>query len=253
MINKKYLKILRSKRNLILNNFIYDEIATRIIDSLDLLKVDFKNILEIGINENKIYNYLNNRFNNLKFTRNDISILNISNLKNCELIEEDLDNFKFEKEKYDLIYSNFYSHLSNNYTEFLYKISNSLKSNSFFIASIPDVNNIYQLINAMFKADNLLYGGVYQRVNPTHKIDKILDLFKKLNFYSPSIHSDEIQIEYSNFSKLLLEVKSMNLSYCYTDKRNKFENKNYFKTVEKNFKKNYNLNVKFNIIAGWKK
>ena len=76
MINKKYLKILRSKRNLILNNFIYDEIATRIIDSLDLLKVDFKNILEIGINENKIYNYLNNRFNNLKFTRNDISILN---------------------------------------------------------------------------------------------------------------------------------------------------------------------------------
>ena len=122
-----------------------------------------------------------------------------------------------------------------------------------FIASIPDVNNIYQLINAMFKADNLIYGGVYQRVNPTHRIDKILDLFKKLNFYSPSIYSDEIQIEYSNFSKLLLEVKSMNLSYCYTDKRNKFENKNYFKTVEKNFKKNYNLNIKFNIIAGWKK
>ena len=99
MINKKYLKILRSKRNLILNNFIYDEIATRIIDSLDLLKVDFKNILEIGINENKIYNYLNNRFNNLKFTRNDIATLNISNIKNCELIEEDLDNFIFGKEK----------------------------------------------------------------------------------------------------------------------------------------------------------
>ena len=191
---------------------------------------------------------------NLKNLKNIETICaDISNTKNCELIEEDLDNFIFEKEKYDLIYSNFYSHLSNNYTEFLYKISNSLKSNSFFIASIPDVNNIYQLINAMFKADNLLYGGVYQRVNPTHKIDKILDLFKKLNFYSPSIYSDEIQIEYSNFSKLLLEVKSMNLSYCYTDKRNKFENKNYFKTVEKNFKNNYNLNIKFNIIAGWKK
>ena len=258
MINIKYLKILRSKRNLRYKNFIYDEIGKRIIDSLDLLKIDFKDILEIGINDNKIYNYLNNRFINARFTRNDISISNIYNTKNFELIEEDLDNYIFDKKKFDLIYSNFYSHLTNNYKDFLYKINNSLKSNSFFIATIPDVNNIYQLINSMFRTDNMLYGGVYQRINPAHSVDEILEFFKKLNFYSPSIHSDEIKIEYSKFSNLLLDIKSMNLSYCYTDKKNKFEKKNYFKAVEKDFKKNYfdksyNLNIKFNIISGWKK
>ena len=41
---------------------------------------------------------------------------------------------------------------------------------------------MYQLINSMYETDNILYGGVYQRVNPTHKIDKILDILKNLNF-----------------------------------------------------------------------
>ena len=258
MINIKYLKILRSKRNLRYKNFIYDEIGKRIIDSLDLLKIDFKDILEIGINDNKIYNYLNNRFINARFTRNDISISNIYGTNNFELIEGDIDNYIFAKEKYDLVYSNFYSHLTNNYKDFLYKISNSLKSNSLFIATLPDVNNIYQLINSMFRADNILYGGVFQRINPTHKIDEILELFKNLNFDSPSIYSDEIQIQYSEFGNLLLDVKNMNLSYCYIDKKSKFEKKNYFKVVEEEFKKNYfdksfDLNIKFNVISGWKK
>ena len=50
----------------------------------------------------------------------------------------------------------------------------------------------------------------------------------------------------------------MSLSYCYTDKKKKFENKNYFKTLERNYRKdffngNYILNIKLNIISAWKK
>ena len=45
MINKKYLKLLRSKDRKYGENFIYNAISKDIIDSLDILKVPFKNIL----------------------------------------------------------------------------------------------------------------------------------------------------------------------------------------------------------------
>ena len=45
MINKKYLKLLRSKDRKYGENFIYNEISKNIIDSLDILKVPFKNII----------------------------------------------------------------------------------------------------------------------------------------------------------------------------------------------------------------
>ena len=42
MINKKYLKLLRSKDRKYGENFIYNEISKNIIDSLDILKVHFR-------------------------------------------------------------------------------------------------------------------------------------------------------------------------------------------------------------------
>ena len=53
MINKNYIKLLRKKNENNSNFFIYEIISKRIIDSLDLIKVGFSNICEIGINENK--------------------------------------------------------------------------------------------------------------------------------------------------------------------------------------------------------
>ena len=59
MINKKYLKLLRTKDRKYGENFIYNEISKSIIDSLDILKVPFNNILELGINDKLIIKYLN--------------------------------------------------------------------------------------------------------------------------------------------------------------------------------------------------
>ena len=46
MINKKYLaKLLRSQHRFDENNFIYKIISHRIIDSIDLLKLNIENVL----------------------------------------------------------------------------------------------------------------------------------------------------------------------------------------------------------------
>ena len=112
MINKKYLKLIRSKGWSEKNNFIYNLISTRIIDSIDLLNISSTEILEIGINENKTIKYLQNRFNNSNLTRADICNTNFTKATKMNYLNIDLSELKLKNNYYDLVYSNFFLHLS---------------------------------------------------------------------------------------------------------------------------------------------
>ncbi len=114
MINKKYLKLLRTKDRKYGENFIYNEISKNIIDSLDILKVPFNNILELGINDKLIINYLKERFPSCSITSADIDISLFSKKTDQKFIEIDLDNLQFGDNKFDLIFINIFSFFFNN-------------------------------------------------------------------------------------------------------------------------------------------
>ena len=77
-----------------------------------------------------------------------------------------------------------------------------------------------------------------QRINPILYTNDIFKLLKLNNFDAPLINTNNFTIEYSFFSKLLDDVRSLNLSYAGNDKRSNFENKKYFIHLEEQFKKN---------------
>ncbi len=258
MINKKYLKLLRSKDRKYGENFIYNEISKNIVDSLDILKVPFENILQLGINDNLVINYLKKKFPSCSITSADIDLSLFNQKTDEKLIEIDLDNLQIKDKKFDLIFSNFFCHLTSNFEKLIKNIFQILNHNGFFIATIPCNDNIYQLVNSMYETDNTLYGGIHQRINPSLDTNEIFKLLKLYNFDAPLINTNNFNIEYSVFKKLLDDVRSLNLSYTGNDKRNYFENKIYFIHLEKQFKKNYyqenfNLDINFNTICAWKK
>ena len=143
MINKKYLKLLRSKDRKYQENFIYNEISKNIIDSLDILKVPFNNILELGINDKLIINYLKKRFPSCSIKSADIDLSLFSKNTDQKFIEIDLDNLQFGDNKFDLIFSNFFIQLASNFEKLIEKIFQNLNSNGLFIATIPNAKNIY--------------------------------------------------------------------------------------------------------------
>ena len=258
MINKKYLKLLRSKDRKYGKNFIYNEIAKNIIDSLDILKVPFNNILQLGINDNLVINFLKEKFPSCSITSADIDLSSFIEKEDQNLIEVDLDSLQLKDKKFDLIFSNFFCQLTSNFEKLIENIFQKLNSNGFFIATIPSTENMYQLLNSMYETDNILYGGMYQRVNPILDTNDIFKLLKVYNFDAPLINNNNFTIEYSVFKKLLDDVRFLNLPYAGKDKKNNFENKKYFIHLEKQFKKkyykdNFNLDINFNTICAWKK
>ena len=259
MINKNYLKKIRSRDKYIVENFIYEKIAKTIIDSLDLITVKFDNILELGVNDYSVYEFLHSKNRLCNYSHNDISKERMRVNHKKKFLEFDLDDWKLNENNYDLIFSNMYINLFDNIDNILKNIQSSLKKNGFLIFAIPDKNNIKQLLNSLIQTDLDLYQGVFQRINPTIEIDDILLILKKLNFDIPIINTDKITIEYNKFDKLLNDIRSMCLTYCHKDKKLNFEKKNYFIKLEQNFKREYYLNGSFNLdlqinfISAWKK
>ena len=257
-INKNYHKLIRDRLFNFENMFIYKQIAKRIIDSIEILSLPFNNILEIGINDNEILSFLKKKHVNSSIIRSDISNSKFENHTSDKYKIMDLDNWDFKTETFDMIYSNFFIHLSNDFEKLLKNIFSSLKPNGFFIATMPGPLNLYQLKNSMIKTDIDLYGGAYQRFNHNISVEEIFNKLKKENFSIPVIDVDKIFVEYSSFQNLLKDIRVMKLGNIYKNKKNNFEKKKYFKKVEKNYSDDYFINSSFPveieilIVSGWK-
>ena len=256
MINKKYLKNLRCKVINNKNNFIFDLYNERIEDSLDVISIKFKKILILGDQGTKIYRYIQNRYQEAQVKVYDIkhqpSKLDLGIIKMSTI---DLDFWIPQENDFDLIISNFYLNICEDFNKILSKIMKSLLPNGFFIATLPSPENFTLLRSAMMKTDMQLYGGAYNRFNRTPELHTIIDLLKKNNFKIPLVDFEIINLTYDQFSNLLNDVRSMNLSYYQNDKKNTFEKKLYFSILEKNFDQksnNFNLVSNFYIISGWK-
>ncbi len=257
MINKKYLKNLRSKEINKKNEFIYDLYNERIIDSLKIITLEFKNILILGDQGSKILNYINKRFKDSKITICDFKDasykLKSAYIKRANI---DLDLWNPENNKFDLIVSNFFLNISESLDKVLSKILNSLMPNGFLLATLPSPENFDFLKLAMIQTDIEVYGGAYNRFNRTTDLKIIIDILRKNNFKIPIVDSEEIHLEYKEFKNLLEDVRSMKLSYYYLDKKNTFEKKIYFTKLENNYPrneyKNFKLSSSFYTISAWK-
>ena len=72
MINKKYLKNLISKEINDKNDFIFDLCNERIIDSLEIIKLNFKKILILGDHGTKLRKFINQKYINTSVTLYDL-------------------------------------------------------------------------------------------------------------------------------------------------------------------------------------
>lgn len=259
IINKEFHILQRQKLLKDNEKFVYNKLSKNIIYSLENINLSVKDCLEIGVSSKKIYQYIQLRFPKINYTVMDISkkILE-KNINNRKLILLDHDQWDLKLKKFDLIISNFYLHITNNFDLLLKNINNSLNSNGFFIASIPSNNCFNEIKKCMIQADIKIYGGAYRRFIESFSIEKITEILKKNNYKIPVIEVENLEFRYKNFSSLLKDIRYLANSNIYYDRKKTFEKKTYFKTVEEIFWKQHSknnlllLHLEIFYITGWK-
>ena len=226
LINKKFHALQRDKITRDPEKFIYNEIGNRILNSLEGIKLSIENCLEIGPSSNKIYNEILLKFDQVDYSNIDISkkILEKDFNKNQSTLI-DHDKWELNNKKFDLIISNFYLHLTNNFNLLLKNINHSLSNKGFFIATVPGINCFHELKNSMMQADIEIYGGMYRRFTELFSVENISSLLKKNNYKTPVIELDTLELRYKKFSSLLGDIRFLGNSNIYEDRKKIFEKK----------------------------
>lgn len=258
IINKEYHALQRNKLFKDEDKYILGVLGENIANSLENINFSIKNCLEIGISTKKIQNFILSKYPKVEYLYADLSekLLN-NNFKNKK-IYLDHDQWNIDKNKFDIIVSNFYIHLTNNFDLLIKNIHESLTNNGFLICTLPTNKTFYELKECMIKADLEIYGGAYQRFVSGLNIEKISNILKKNNYKIPVISKDITEIRYTKFSSMLKDIRYLGSSNIYKNRKQTFESKNYFKKVEELYWKNYSydnkLILKFEIInlTAWK-
>lgn len=243
LINKKFHILQRNKTLKDKEKFIYNEIAKRITNSLEGINLSLHNCFEIGYSSNTISEYVKSRFNEVSYTIGDISkdVLKTINDDHNKIIL-DHDNWTLNKNKFDIIISNFYLNNTNNFDNIVKNISTILNKNGFLIFTLPGKNCFQELKNSMIYADIELYNGAYRRFMDNLSINLINKSLKKHGLKMPVIDVDTIQLKYKKFSNLLEDIRYLGNSYMFFDKKKIFENKNYFNKIEEIYWKRFSNN-----------
>ena len=172
-------------------NFLYLEIANIILENIELQNRAFDTVFEI----NKKTNFFqeNLRYKSFEFCTFE------------EILDE--ENIDFPLQKYDLIISNSDLHFINNVPQFLLKINLALKPHGFFIASFYGDENLPELHQAIYQAENEIYGGISARMPPTIDIKSSAQVLSQVGFKNPVADLEKIVVEYDNLYKLLRDLK----------------------------------------------
>lgn len=217
------LNIARAEKDFANHNFLYIEVANRILENLEFLNREFENVLEIGAKGD----YLNSKIKAKKVT-------NI----------EDVESLPFAENSFDLIISNLNFHFINQIPQFLLDVKKSLKPGGVFIASFFGEENLSELNHVLYEVENEIYGGISPRMPPTIDVKTSAHLLQKGGFANPVSDLEKIIVEYSNPHQLLKDLKIMGQGNILVKRNRKFFTKNFLNKILQKYRELYLLENK---------
>ncbi len=215
---------------------------------------EFESVLEIGARSG----WLGKKLNAKNIIQTDLAI----NF-HPDLVMDD-ENLCFKEQSFDLIISNLNLHFINDIPRNLVAIKKIMKPGGLFIASFFGEENLKELKEAFFQAEQEFYGGISPRIAPNIDIKTAGMLLQKAGFIDVVAEKHRFEVEYSHPKKLFDDLRNMGEANILNDRSRKFMTKNFLFNLTNLYQKLYcrdnnqyqpNSLATFEIIilTGWKK
>ena len=223
------------------HNFLYHEISDILFENIEDQNLQFKNALEISAQDEYLANLVLNSKKVQKLTQSFLFQSQNENYEIDKLIADD-EFLPFKPEIFDLVLSNLNLHHVNIVPQFLLDVKKILQKEGIFIASFFGENNLLDLKQAVFDAENSVFGQVSPRFIPVIDVKNAAMLLQKAGFSNPVASLEVIEVEYKNPLKLLEDIKFMGQGNILLKKDKKFANRKFLDEILKNY-------VKINLCA----
>lgn len=237
-------------------NFLYVEVANKIVESLEFINRDFDAVLEIGARDGYLSKQIVEKKKVKTIVQTEICDFAV-NERNRTIADDEL--LPFKEESFDLIVSCLNFHHINMIPQFLLQVKSLLKPNGIFIVSFFGEENLSELAHVIFETESEIYGGISPRMSPTIEVKTAAHLIQKAGFNSPISDFEKIEVNYKDPMNLLRDLKMMGQGNVMVKRSRKFFTKGFLKKSLENYGQRYGeadggVKAVFEVVTatGWK-
>lgn len=203
------------------NDFLFMEVADRLVDRLKDVKRDFGLGVDLGCHGGEVAEFLGNSGKVKTLIQSDFSknMSRLAALNGRPTITADEEFLPFANAQLDLVISNLSLHWVNDLPGAFTQIAKALKPDGFFLAAMIGGESLFELRSALIEAEAEVEGGLSQRISPFVEMQDAGGLLQRAGFALPVVDQDEITVSYENPLKLMADLRAMGESNANKDRR----------------------------------
>jgi len=189
-------------------DFLYREVAERLIDRLDLVNRDFAAILDLGAREGALARLLAGRKGPSLLVAAEPSASLLAAAP-APRVCADPELIPFADAGFDLVTSCLALHWCADLPGALIQIRRALKPDGLLLAALFGGGTLVELRTALFEAELAEEGGVSPRVSPTVDPADAPSLLQRAGFAMPVADSETITVTYPDILALMRDLRGM--------------------------------------------
>tara|TARA_R110002124_G_scaffold64985_2_gene177930 strand:+ start:747692 stop:748573 length:882 start_codon:yes stop_codon:yes gene_type:complete len=194
-------------------DFLIKATVKSLIDRLSIITPKFKTVAIYGarINEDDLDAII------AALNAETIFVLDVSehmlarHSKNPQihLVQSDSEWLPFANQALDAVIAVFEHHSLNDLPGALIQARRALRPDGLFMAALPGGDTLYELREAMTKAEIQIYDGLSPHIFPFADKQQYGALVQRAGFALPVVDSEYYQVSYTSIYKLFADIKSM--------------------------------------------
>lgn len=209
---------------------LHREIARRLLERLDEIKLSFLNPLILGHRPHDLVSEIEKQktlpFNQLIIQ--EPALIPPIFIPNHQVIHADYEDFQWEGNQFDLILSNLILHWVDALPQLLQKMQSSLKPNGLLLASMIGGRSLSNLRQALIMAENELSNKVSPRISPMVDVPDAGRLLQYAGFALPMVDKDILRLPFKNFFQALKGLKQIGEGNALIQRSKQFPSKKLF-------------------------
>jgi NADH dehydrogenase [ubiquinone] 1 alpha subcomplex assembly factor 5 len=189
-------------------DFLIREVAERLIERLGDVRRAFPLALELGCHTGQLGKVLRERKTIGRLIQTDQSLAMAQRAEGLRLVADE-EALPFGADAFDLVLSCFSLHWINDLPGTLAQVRYALKPDGLFLAAMAGGTTLYELREALMRAELELDGGAGLRVSPFVDVRDAGSLLQRAGLAMPLVDLETITVTYEHPLKLMQELRGM--------------------------------------------
>jgi len=200
------------------HDFLFREVAERLLDRLDDITHDFPTAVDLGSRTGIVREVLGQRGKVETLVQCDLSSAMAAQSGPLSLVGDE-EYLPFREGSLDLALSCLNLHWVNDLPGALLQIRKALKPDGLFLAALFGGETLKELRESFEQGELSAEGGVSPRISPFTRVEDLGQLLQRAGFALPVVDLDTITVSYGDVLKLFADLRGMGESNAIAERR----------------------------------